>query len=287
MMTSMLRQRNGTKVMPVSANMRPAPRFTRRPNRLSGIGAALLTRPGPNGGTEIVDANGDTIYTEDQVAANPSLLTSLANTSPCPGGMLPTWFPGGESVCADQSAGAVGPEGNSPYAQFNYAIGGSCTVDGWCLTGTDPTNPASYTWQGGGTPTTLNPAIVQSAQPLPTVFNKPLTAAQQAAAEAAVGSGNPQNAIAALTSTPTPTAPSSNVSNVLAPPQAAGPATGVTQQSVSNASPQTGNTSTNVGAGSDNALTDLENQAEQATGLSGTTLLLIAAGVVALMVLKK
>lgn len=285
MMTSMLRQRNGTKVMPVSANTGYSPRFTRRPNRLSGIGAALLSRPGPNGGTEIVDANGDTIYTEDQVAANPSLLSSLAASSPCPGGLLPTWFPGGESVCADPSAIVPG-EGNSPFAQFNYAIGGSCTVDGWCLTGSDATNPASYVWQGGGTPTTLNPAIVMGAQPLPTVFNTALTPAQEAAAQQAIGSGNPQGAIQALTNTPTPVV-TPTTSTVLNPPRAAGPATGVTAQSIANGSPQAGNTSMNVGAGSDNALTDLETQAETATGLSGTTLLLIAAGVAALLVLKK
>ena len=40
MMTSLLRQRSGTKVMPVSQNLQPVSRFTRRPNRLSGIGAA-------------------------------------------------------------------------------------------------------------------------------------------------------------------------------------------------------------------------------------------------------
>jgi len=106
------------------------------------------------------------------VAANPSLLTSLGGV--CPGGMLPEWYPGGESVCADQSAIVPG-EGVSPFAQFNYAEGGSCAVDGWCLTGTDPTNPNSYTWQGGGNPTTLNPAIVMGAAPLPTAFNTPAT----------------------------------------------------------------------------------------------------------------
>ena len=314
MMTSLLRQRSGTKVMPVSQNLHPVSRFTRRPNRLSGIGAAaaLLTQPGPNGGTQIVDASGDVIYTADQVAANPSLLSSLAASSPCPGGMLPTWFPGGESTCADQSPGAIGPEGNTVGPQFNYAIGGSCAdiTDGWCMTGSDPTNPASYTWQGGGTPTTLNPAVINSAQPLPSAYTTQETAATQLAIQDALstpfGSGataqQSQNAIAALTNTPTPTV-TPTTTTVLNPPQAAGPATGVTAQSIANASPQSGNTNLNVGAGASNGsgsgsgststssgtddITTLENQLESATGLSGTTLLLIAAGVVALMVLKK
>ena len=308
MMTSLLRQRSGTKVMPVSQNLQPVSRFTRRPNRLSGIGAAaaLLTQPGPNGGTQIVDASGDVIYTADQVAANPSLLSSLAASSPCPGGMLPTWFPGGESTCADQSPGAISNEGNTVTPQYNDPINGQCQVNGWCMTGSDPTNPASYTWQGGGTPTTLNPAVVYSAQPLPSAYTTQETPAQQLAIQDALstpfGSGataqQSQNAIAALTNTPTPTV-TPTTTTVLNPPQAAGPATGVTAQSIANASPQSGNTNLNVGAGASNGsgststgsgtddITALENQLESTTGLSGTTLLLIAAGVVALMVLKK
>ena len=308
MMTSLLRQRSGTKVMPVSQNLQPVSRFTRRPNRLSGIGAAaaLLTQPGPNGGTQIVDASGDVIYTADQVAANPSLLSSLAASSPCPGGMLPTWFPGGESTCADQSPGAISNEGNTVTPQYNDPINGQCQVNGWCMTGSDPTNPASYTWQGGGTPTTLNPAVVYSAQPLPSAYTTQETPAQQLAIQDALstpfGSGataqQSQNAIQALTNAPTPTV-TPTTTTVLNPPQAAGPATGVTAQSIANASPQSGNTNLNVGAGASNGsgststgsgtddITALENQLESTTGLSGTTLLLIAAGVVALMVLKK
>ena len=169
----LVRARGGTKVMPVSANMRPAPRFTREPNPLTGLhglGAALLTRPGPNGGTEIVDSGGNTVYSESQVAANPSLLSTLP--SPCPSGMLPTWFPGGESICADNNTRIPG-EGTVVGPQFNYPIYGSCPVDGWCMTGSDPNSPASYVWQGGGSPTSLNPATILSAQPLPQVYNTP------------------------------------------------------------------------------------------------------------------
>ena len=157
--------RRGDRVIRIPLVLRKIPRGM-------GLGAAELSRPGPTGGTEIVDSSGNVIYTEAFVAANPSLLTSLGGG--CPGGELPEWYPGGESVCADQSAVVPG-EGVSPYAQFNYSEGGSCQVDGWCLTGTNPADPNSYTWQGGGQPTTLNPAIVMSAAPLPTAFNTPAT----------------------------------------------------------------------------------------------------------------
>jgi hypothetical protein len=58
-----------------------------------------LVRPGPGDvGTEIVDPNGNIVYSADQVAANPA----LANipTGGCPTGMVPTWYPGGQSECA-------------------------------------------------------------------------------------------------------------------------------------------------------------------------------------------
>jgi len=277
----LVRLRSGTKVMPVTANMNPAPRFTRRPNPLadsinrpngvSGLGVALLTRPGPGGsGTEIVDSSGNTVYSAAQVAANPSLLTSLP--SPCPGGMLPTWFPGGESICADNSTRT--DEGTVAFAQFNYEVMGQCPVDGWCMTGSDPLNPASYVWQGGGTPTSLNPAIIRGAAPLPSVFNQP--------------SGLPPAStvpVPPVFQAPAPpVALNPNISNVLSPPTGA---TSVTPQAIANASTQSGNT--NVGAGTNStSLSTLAQQAEDATGLSGNTLLLLAAaGIAAFMVFKK
>ena len=76
----------------------PVPRFrVFRGGR--GMGQALLLRPGPGDvGTEVVDVNGNIVYSADQVAANPA----LANISGggCPAGMVPTWYPGGQSQCA-------------------------------------------------------------------------------------------------------------------------------------------------------------------------------------------
>lgn len=115
---------------------------------------ALLTKPGPNGGTEIVDPNGNVVYSEGQVNANPSLLNLLNGA--CPPGTRPTWFPGGESTCAGS---AQTPEGTVLGPQFNYPINGSCAVMGWCFTGTSLSDPNSYTWTGGGTPNVLNPAL--------------------------------------------------------------------------------------------------------------------------------
>jgi len=165
-----------------------------------GMGAAaLLVRPGPNGGTEIVDPSGNIVYSADQVAADPSLLSQPSSV--CADGEMATWFPGNESVCADQSAVVPG-EGNSPFAQYTDPINGSCPVDGWCFTGTNPSDPNSYTWQGGGTPTTLNPALVMTQPALPSTYTQP--AAPAAAA-------NPPNFVStapatSATSTPAPAA---------------------------------------------------------------------------------
>lgn len=282
MMTSVIRARSGTKVMPVTANMHPAPRFVRYPNSLSGLadlgaGAALLTRPGPNGGTEIVNSNGDTVYSEQQVAANPSLLSNLP--SPCPGGLLPTWFPGGESICADNNNRTS--EGTVASPQFNYPINGACMDGTWCMTGSNPLDPNSYQWTGGGSPTSINPAVMMGANPLPSVYNTP--------------SGSPpaQSVPPAVITQPqsTPgTVPSQSynpVSNVLNPPPTGSAATGVTPQSIANGSPQSANGNVSAGVNTPTLLDQLESEAQSATGLSGSTLLLIGAGLIALMVLKK
>lgn len=129
-------------------------------------GGSLQVRPGPNGGTEIVDAYGNTVYTADQVAANPSLLSQLSGV--CPPGMLPTWEPGGESLCAGSAV--IPGEGTVVGPQFNYPVMGQCPVAGWCFTGTNMSDPSSYTWTGGGSPTSLNPALIMSAAPLPSSY---------------------------------------------------------------------------------------------------------------------
>jgi hypothetical protein len=135
-----------------------------------GMGAAsLFTRPAPDGlpGTEIVDASGSVVYSWQQVAANPGLITQLGQSSGCQNGTLPVWFPGnaatgGGPVCADPGAIVPG-EGNSPFAQFEYPINGQCNPGVWCFTGSSLDDPNSYTWTGGGTPDVMNPAYVRNA----------------------------------------------------------------------------------------------------------------------------
>jgi hypothetical protein len=160
-----MRNSQGTAVirMPIVIRARPARGFGAvDPSQVAG----LFTRPGPNGGTELVSANGNVVYSEDQVNANPGLLQALQSSNPCGNGTMPVYFPGGESTCGDPSALIPGV-GNSPLPQFEYPINGSCNPNVWCLTGTDPTNPNSYTWNGSGTPTVMNPALVMTAGTIP------------------------------------------------------------------------------------------------------------------------
>jgi hypothetical protein len=312
----LLRARSGTKVMPVMANIHPAPRFSRRPLALAGLGrlgasaAGLLVQPGPGGGTQVVDASGNVIYSAAYVAANPSILSSIAATGVCPGGLMPTYFPGGESVCAGTETIAGGS--NTPAAQFNYPVGGACPVQGWCFTGSSMTDPGSFTWMGGGTPTSPNPASIYSAAPLPSVYTTPQTPAQTLAIEDCTaedyqaGLCAPTYTAAAsktVTPAPTPTVVANPaVANVITPPTGQPVVTPAAIAATSNQTgnqnaniSKSGNTSTNAGSGSgsgsgstsSNALSQAESQLESATGLSGSTLLLIAAGLVVFMMVKK
>lgn len=143
-----------------------------------GMGAALFTRPGANGGTQIVDSGGNTVYTPEQVASTPGLLNQLAASSGCANGTLPEWFPGaaatgGGPVCGDPSAIVPG-EGNSPFAQFEYPVNGQCNQNVWCMVGSNPNDPNSYVWNGAGQPDTMNPAYVRSGG-VPYAFPTPET----------------------------------------------------------------------------------------------------------------
>ena len=129
--------------------------------------ATLFTRPGANGGTQIVDSGGNTVYTPDQVAADPGLIARLGSSSGCANGTLPIWFPGvaatgGGPVCGDPTAIVPG-EGNSPFAQFEYPVNGQCNQNVWCMFGSNPNDPNSYVWNGSGQPDTMNPALVNTA----------------------------------------------------------------------------------------------------------------------------
>ncbi len=80
-------------------------RTIRVPRLMRGLGQAatsapLLVQPGPGGvGTQIVDPNGNIVYSAAQVAANPNLLNQV-NSSLCTPPMVPTYFPGGQSECS-------------------------------------------------------------------------------------------------------------------------------------------------------------------------------------------
>jgi hypothetical protein len=126
-----------------------------------GMGA-LLAQPGDSGLPEIVDQNGALVYSSAQVAANPSLMDQVTSSGGCPAGLYPVFAPGNQSTCGEVV------DGQTVYQpQFNYPIEGSCSPGMWCMTGSDPTNPASYTWGGGGTPSTPNPATFQPGATLP------------------------------------------------------------------------------------------------------------------------
>ena len=243
MITPLLRARSGTKVMPVMANTRLAPRYSRRPYGVSGLrglrglrglgdATGQLTRPGPDGGTEIVDASGNVLYSEAEVAADPSLLTAISSTNVCPGGLMPTWFPGGESVCAGTETVAGS---NIAGPQYNLPVDNVCTPGNWCFTGSSMTDPASFTWTGGGTPTSPNPATIYSAQPLPSVYTTQQTQAQTLAIQDAIARGI----------TPPPVVTNPNVSNVINPPTGGSP---VSKTAIANASNQSGNQNMNAGA---------------------------------------
>lgn len=290
----------------------PAPDFTRRRNslldnnpwstRLSGLSALgatpLLQQPGPGGiGIQIVDPSGNLVYSAAQVAADPTLLQSINSGGQCPPGLSPTFAPGGESTCAQIV------DGQSVFQpQFQYSVAGGCPPTGWCLTGSNPMDPNSYTWEGGGVPNVSNPAAVYAAQPLAAAYNTPDSAATTLSVQDAVSTGQSNivpSIFANLTNQPQSTvAQNPNISTVLKPPTGA-PA--ITPAAIANGSPQVGNTGVNLGPGANNAstptpsgsasasdvLSGAESQIESATGLSGSTLLLIAATIAAFLVIKK
>ena len=104
-------------------------------------------------GPSILDAQGNTVYTAAQVAANPSLLSQIS-ASGCPSGLIPTYsmagpqctVPGGNPTCADPTGvcGSFLLPGQS-LSQAN---------NGWVLVGDQ------WVWNGPGQPNTPSPGAI-------------------------------------------------------------------------------------------------------------------------------
>jgi hypothetical protein len=119
-------------------------------------------------GTEVVDAEGNVIYSCDAVAADPTLLNKVGSGG-CPAGMQPVFYPGGQSECSvppgtnPQCVDPTGVCGNflEPGLNPNYA-------PGWNLpSGASFNDPTAWIWYPPNTtPTTPNPAIAYNANPL-------------------------------------------------------------------------------------------------------------------------
>ena len=107
------------------------------------------------GGPTIADANGNTIYSQAEVAANPSLLTQVTASSGCPSGSVPTWTMGG-SVCQYPGASAT--------CEDPTGVCGSFLLPGQTLSQADQgwvmQSDGSWVWNGPGNPTTPSPGAI-------------------------------------------------------------------------------------------------------------------------------
>lgn len=173
-------------------------RIARGIGRLGQASASLLARPGPGGvGTEVVDPNGNIVYSADQIAADPSLLNQL-NSGLCPPPMVPTWYPGGQSECAMPGAQGGG--------QIQGAPLNVCS---------DPTGICEGDTFEGITITTPGELPVGA---LPTSYTSPEATAYQTVSGNPAPTPTPTPAPAPLSPAPTPalTAPTTGTGNPLA-----------------------------------------------------------------------
>src|SRR5271154_309623 len=111
------------------------------------------------GGPSILDANGNTVYTQAEVAANPGLLIQVSSSSGCPSGSVPTWtmggsvcqYPGASGTCEDPTGvcGSFGQPGQTASNPGNADAGWVLSSDG-----------SGWFWNGPGSPTTPSPGAI-------------------------------------------------------------------------------------------------------------------------------
>jgi hypothetical protein len=146
-------------------------------------------------GPYIADANGNTVYTQAEVAANPGLLTQVTANSGCPSGSQPTWtmagsvcqYPGNPN-CLDPTGvcGSFAQPGQSQANPGNADLGWVLGTNGWF-------------WNGPGTPTTPSPGAINelTTTAIPTFAQTPtnspaVTTSQQTPTMPTNPAGSPQ-----------------------------------------------------------------------------------------------
>lgn len=193
--------------------------------RLGQSSASLLARPGPGGvGTEVVDPNGNIVYSADQIAADPSLLNQL-NSGLCPPPMVPTWYPGGQSECAMPGAQGGGQIQGAP---LNVCSDPTGICEGDTFEGTTITTPGEL--PVGALPTsytspeaTAYQTVSGNPAPTPTL---PLSPAPTPALTApTTGTGNPLTG--SNTNTTTALSPGSTVNGTSTSGSAASTCSGI------------------------------------------------------------
>jgi hypothetical protein len=155
--------------------------------------ATLLARPGPGGvGTELVYPDGNTAYTADQVAADPSLVDQLSSSGVCSPPLVPTWYPGGQSECAMPGAQGGGQIQGAPLNTCSDPTG---ICEGDVYQGVLITTPGQL--PVGALPSAYTSPAATASQPAGLVAPLPLPAPTAAPAPAAnlapptTGTGNP------------------------------------------------------------------------------------------------
>lgn len=108
-------------------------------------------------GPYIADANGNTVYTQAEVVANPALLQQVTASSGCPAGSQPTWTMAG-SVCQwPGNPDCLDPTGVcGSYLQPGQSLANPGNANqGWVLQA-----DGTWGWNGPGQPTTPSPGAI-------------------------------------------------------------------------------------------------------------------------------
>jgi hypothetical protein len=229
MVTPLVRVRSGTKIMPVTAYGRPTPNYTRRPAPLTGLRGL-----GQNTALDIAN----------EVAAQPGGSTALVPST--------NSYLNSPAFLASQQASEQAEcnwDPTSPGCEVSQATGelqtGGPTEAGIAFTAAQYCEQQAFNvTQFGYAPDTVN---CVNGGTTPTAAGVTATESQYAISPTATPVSS--SVVTGNKSTPVVTA-NTAISNVLSPPTGQ---SSVTPQSISNGSPQGGNTNTNVGAGADNA----------------------------------